>query len=303
VARDLIPPPSPAGRPSPDADHERREDAAATGELRDAAQSRPVAPAGPSPFRSRFGFIGGALAGVLIVSGAAFAVLLGTSPRRAGDPRAADHWSSWLPPTKDVFSAPSAIANHVQAEYRRADGKQLVSVHGGPFVYAGSGGLPLPFAIKLEPEDGTILDLGTNGVLYTLTGTGKSGRIVGDKPTAARHRLLRREALELALYSFRYVDSIRMVVALLPVSDRRPKPKAGAQAELQAVFYRPGDLQRQLKSPLAATLDTRTKLKPSSLPAAEAAQIDKLTRRNVFTATFQQQPDGQLYLVLARRGG
>jgi hypothetical protein len=244
----------------------------------------------------------GALAGVFIAAAAAFAVLLGTSPDQPVDPRLADHWSTWLPPTKDIISAPSAIANHVQTHYVRADGKQLVSVHGGPFLYAGSGGLPLPFAIKLQPEDGTILDLGTNGVLYTLAGTGKSGRIVGDKATPARHRLLRREALELALYSFRYVDRIRMVVALLPVSDRKAKPKATAQAELQAVFYQPGDLKRQLQSPLSTTLSTRTKLKPSSLAAAEATQIDKLTRDNLFTATFQQQPDGQLYLVLARRG-
>jgi hypothetical protein len=303
VARDLIPPPSPAGRPSPDADHERREDAEATVELRDAAEARPVAPAGPSPFRSRFGFFTGALAGVFIAAAAASAVLLGTSPQQATDRWPADHWSTWLPPTKDVVSAPSAIANHVQTMYSRADGKQLVSVHGGPFVYAGSGGLPLPFAIKLEPEDGTILDLGTNGVLYTLAGTGKSGRIVGDKPSAARHRLLRREALELALYSFRYVDGIRMVVALLPVSDGKAQPKATAQAELQAVFYQPGDLKPQLRSPLSATLSAGTKVKPASLAAAESAQIDKLTKNAVFTATFQQQPDGQLYLVLARKGG
>jgi hypothetical protein len=300
VARDLIPPPSPAGRPSPD--HELHEDAEATGEPRDAAASGPAAPLGPSPFRSRFGFVTGALAGVCIAAAAVFAVLVGTSPEQASDPRLADHWSTWLPPGKDVISAPSAIANHVQTEYKRADGKQLVSVHGGPLLYAGSGGLPLPFGIKLEPEDGTILDLGTNGVLYTLTGTGKSGRIVGDKATAARHRLLRREALELALYSFRYVDSIRMVVALLPVSDKKAKPRDTGQAELQAVFYRPGDLKRQLQSPLSTTLSTRTKLKPSSLEAAEAALIDRLTKGKVFTATFQQQPDGQLYLVLARKG-
>jgi hypothetical protein len=300
VARDLIPPPSPAGRPSPDPQpwaHQR------TPEPSGAAAAPPPVPPGPAPFRSRFGFVFGALAGIAAAAAAAFVVLLGDSGHKPAPQAPASRWSSWLPPTHDIVGGPSAIANHVQVQYKRDDGKQLVSVHGGPFFYSG-GPAVLPFAIKLEPDDGTILDLGSNGVLYTLSGTGKSGRIQGEKPTPARHRLLRREALELALYSFRYVDHIRMVVALLPLGDDGPSAKrakaASGDPQLQAVFYRPGDLRAQLRSPLATTLAGAGRLKPSSLPAAEAARIDRLTRRHLFAATFQQQPDGQLYLVLAR---
>jgi hypothetical protein len=258
--------------------------------------------AGPSPFRSRFGFILGALMGIGVAAAAAFVLLLGSKPPAAVDERLADHWSRWFPPSGDIVTGPSAIADHVQAQYKRADGKQLVSVHGGPFYYSGATA-PLPFAVRLQPSDGSIRDLGaTGGVLYTLAGTGTSGTIVGDKPTAERHRLLRREALELALYTFRYVDNSTMFVALLPQDAPASKKKAGKASsgppQLQAVFFRPGDLKRQLQTPLASTLKPVTKLRPKQVEAAEAAIVDKLTNRNLFAANFTQQVDGQLYLVL-----
>jgi hypothetical protein len=260
---------------------------------------------GPSPFRSRFGFLLGALLGIGVAAGAAFVLLLSSDPKTRTDPRLADHWSTWLPPSGDIVTGPSAIANHVQTEYKRADGKQLVSLHGGPFFYSAPSG-PLPFFVRLQPEDGTIQDLGGNGVLYTLSGTGPGGKIVGDKATPERHRLLRREALELALYSFRYVDRITMFVALLPVNaGQQAKAAKAAKTKtpaLQAVFFRPGDLKRQLQAPLATTLKPATKVGPKAVPATEAATVDKLTKTNLFDATFTQQVDGQLYLVLKRPG-
>jgi hypothetical protein len=256
-------------------------------------------PPGPSPFRSRFGFLLGALLGVGGAAAAAFALLLGSKPPAPVDPRLAGHWSTWLPPSGDIVTGPTAIASHVQGQYKRADGKQLVVVHGGPFFFSGATS-PLPFAIRLEPADGSIQDLGSNGVLYTLAGTGESGKIVGDKPTPERHRLLRREALELALYSFRYVDRITMFVALLPVNAGKGggAKGAGGTPQLQAVFFRPGDLKRQLQTPLAHTLKPAITLRPKQLSAAEAETVDKLTNGNLFAARFDQQPDGQLYLVL-----
>jgi hypothetical protein len=299
VARDLIPPPSPSGRPSPDA--MRQVSRRAGAELVEVAEAGPPVTAGPSPFRSRFGFILGALAGIAVAAAAAFVLLLGADPPDRTDPRLADHWSRWYPPSGDIISGPTAIATHVQTQYKRADGKQLVSVHGGPFFYAGAS-TPLPFAVQLQPEDGSIRDLGRNGVLYTLSGTGTSGAIVGDKPTPERHRLLRREALELALYSFRYVDRITMFVALLPKNAAKQGKTAASTRELEAVFFRPGDLKRQLQTPLSNTLKPMTELGPKQVPPAEAATIDELTKGNTFAATFTQQVDGQLYLVLKRSG-
>jgi hypothetical protein len=148
MAGDLIPPPSPSGRPSPDA--MRQVSRRAGAELVEVAEPAPPPAPGPAPFRSRFGFLLGALAGIGVAAAIAFALLLGSAPPEQTDPRLADHWSTWFPPSGDIVSGPTAIANHVQSQYKRADGKQLVSVHGGPFFYAGAS-TPLPFAVGGEP--------------------------------------------------------------------------------------------------------------------------------------------------------
>ena len=95
--------------------------------------------------------------------------------------------------------------------------------------------------------------------MYTLNGLGPSGSIRGGKPSEERHLLLRREALELALYTFRYVEDVDLVVALLPPTPPEEKTaKNGATASTtdetptQALFFRPGDLEPQLEIPLRA---------------------------------------------------
>jgi hypothetical protein len=243
---------------------------------------------------------------VCVAAFAALAVLLGTSPKHDDALGPADHWSRWFPPSHDIFSGPPAIAEHVQTQYRGADGKQLVVVHGGPFFYLG-GTSPLPFAVRLQPADGTIRDLGSNGVFYTLAGPGDGGTLVA-KSTPQRQRLLRREALELALYSFRYLDNITMFVALLPSDQLKGKAAKKAQASpkpptAQAVFFRPGDLKAQLRTPLASTLKPVVKLEPAQLPAAEGKRVDTLTHDNLFKAHWDPQVDGRLYLVLKASSG
>ena len=124
--------------------------------------------------------------------------------------------------------------------------------------------------------------------MYTLNGLGPKGSVRGGKPSEARHLLLRREALELALYTFRYVKNVNLVVALLP-----PKPPAKtknkdgstttstADPQTQALFYRPGDLEPQLEIPLNATIPAKTP-RPETIPPAESRRIDALTRGNLF---------------------
>jgi hypothetical protein len=299
VARDLIPPPSPAGRPSPDAMRSASRRAQEEAE-ENVAPGRPPEAAGPSPFRGRFGFVTGALVGVGVAALAIFGVLLATNPKQRTSAASAP-WSDWNPPSGDIITGPEAIADHVQTQYKRADGKQLVVVHGGPFYVSGTS--PVPFLLRLQPADGSIHDL-SNGVLYTLAGTGDHGAIVGDKPTPARQQLLRREALELALYTFRYVPGASSFVALLPGEPPKSKKAARQQANgtqtLTAVFFQPGQLRRELKAPLDTTLHPGLRFMPGKLGAAESRRIDSLTKPNVYKARFQQPSDGQLYLVLTR---
>jgi hypothetical protein len=166
-------------------------------------------------------------------------------------------------------------------------------------------------SIALQPDDGSIRDLGSDGVLFTLHGLGRGGQIVGEPASTARHALLRREALELALYSFRYLDGIREVVTLLPPTN----PKAAAKAEKgaaaratakeksqqQAVLFQPGDLVRYLHAPLARTI-APGRLSPQALTAGQTQAIDRLTLPNLFLASLQIAQNQKLYMVLARPG-
>jgi hypothetical protein len=290
VAGDLIPPPSPAGRPTPDAPRliELPPEPPA-----EPAGGAPAEPVGPSQFRNRFGFMTGALIGVVLAAAAVLAVALTTG----GDPSKeglAPNWSPWRPADTDSAAGAQEIADHIAPEYRLNDGTQLVQVTGKPF----------DLQVLLRAVGRNISQLSGHAVVYTLNGLGPNGSIISGKPSNQRGLLVRREALELSLYSFRYLRGVDMVVALLPP----PPPKKGKSATTAtqpaplAVFYRPGDLLPQLKVPLGVTLSTRT-LKPSTIPQGDAQRVLSLTNSNVFQWSVVHAQDGTASLVLNRPNG
>ena len=328
MAHDLIPPPSPAGRPDPDApgrhepppsrsgsrnggggglwsgEHEatRTRNAAALaaadpatagGPALDEAEAVAGAPRVTSPYRSRFGFLTGALIGI------ALAVIAGgvMAATWSGGSSAPSGWSNWKPTAEDRIDAVKQIAEHVGPLYRLGDGNQLVAVQSGGLEIAD---VPLSVAIRSSASGGDIQLIDGKGVMYTLNGLGPRGSIVRGTPSRERHLLLRREALELALYTFRYRDDVDMVVALLPPA---PPNEANPQqdAPTQALFFRPGDLRGELDVPLNSTLIPKTpRPETFALDGAEAKKIEALTRDNLFWASFQQGQDASAFLVLDR---
>src|SRR4051794_9783954 len=237
MARDLIPPPSPAGRPGTSAEAERERareleeqrrkqggglwhrspeaeatqpraaDAivaadpdAASAEARDAATH--TAPRGETPYRSRFGLVLGALIGLAIATIAiGAAVYVGTN----GNNGAPDGWSSWKPTADSGVGAAKQIAGHVGPKYRLSDGNQIVGVLAGPLEVFN---VPLEVAMRTAPQGGNIDFIDGKGLMYTLNGLGPKGSIRGGKPSKERLLLIRREALELALYTFRYIKGV-----------------------------------------------------------------------------------------------
>lgn len=305
MAGDLIPPPSPAGRPAPDpAPHA---DPVADATRATEPQGAPAATSGPSPFRGRFGFMTGVLLGCAIAAAVATAALLTTE--RAQEEGLAKNWSSWHPANHDALLGADEIAKHIQGRYKGKDERgSLVSVSGGLISLEGT---QLAVAIQSRGGDPEFVD--GNGVQYALNGLGVAGTLADHKRDKARDRLLRREALELALYSFRYLPDVTMVVALLP---REPKTKAAKKAKptadvtdlgpedfvQRAIFYRPGDLRPQLEVPLVKTLAlTAPAVRGFGRDGDEARRIDSLTSSNLFKVSYTQAPNGQPYLVLNRR--
>jgi hypothetical protein len=289
VARDLIPPPSPAGRPPPDQPGEPQatehlEEATRLGAAADPALRQ------PAPFRARFGFVFGALAGIALCAAALGAVLIGS--RGSDGPKLAENWSSWKPSTSNMVDGAADIAAHVSFQYKLDGGDQLVRVRSSAIELQGA-----PLGVAVRPRGGELRFLEGDGLLYALEGLGQNGTLPG-KATNARGRLLLREALELALYSFRYLDDVTMVAVLLPPSSSTEQQSAtGGAQQTRAVFFRPGDLLSRLQVPLSQTLPGLPP-QPKKLTATEGKRIDDLTLRNLFLASVQPLKADQSYLVL-----
>ena len=137
----------------------------------------------------------------------------------------------------------SAIADHVGREYHLPAAR---SWWPSPAGRSRSPGLPLTIALRQPASAGGDISLiDGKGALYRLCGLGQKCAIAKGKPSTERHLLLRREALELALYTFRYTDADNVVVFMPP----RP-----GQDPTQALFFRRQDVNPELNRPLDATL-------------------------------------------------
>ena len=242
-----------------------------------------VAPAenSPLPYQSRFQLIFGVLLGIGLAAIAATALVM-AGGRKGDDPGAAN-WAVWHPSASDGLQAVNQIAEHVGQRYTLPSGNQLVAVRGGPLELAN-----LPVTIAIE-QQGNVKILDEKGVLYNLCGLGPACSIKEGKATYARSLVLRREALELALYTFRYIKNVDQVVTILP-------PKKG-QKPGYAMFYRRDDVGASLDRPLAATLPGSPPV-PPRVPKSEQSFINSLTQGNFFAFTPQEGRDAHIYLVL-----
>src|SRR5207237_964365 len=109
------------------------------------------------------------------------------------------------------------IAEHVGEKYRLADGRQLDAVIAS---HPRLQNLPVS-AIAIRPRQtdvnqGIAITRGDRSWAFNLCGLAKDCSIDSSTPGEPRGRLLRREALELALYTFKYVPASETVVTFLP---------------------------------------------------------------------------------------
>ncbi|HET8673843.1 MAG TPA: hypothetical protein VFL87_09420 [Thermoleophilaceae bacterium] len=203
----------------------------------------------------------------------------------AGKPPKPPAWSTWKP-TESGDAALGQIASHVEPGYRLPTGQQLVAVEGGP---AEIQGLPVHIVLLRTPSEFSLAN--GNSALFTLNGLGNNGSITFGKPSRERTLLLQREALELALYTFRYVGDIDQVVVILP-----PAPKHRAS---QAMYFRKTDVKPQLARPLRSTLAA----KPPSIPSLRSGPARRyllgVLGNKLFYFDLAQAPDTSVLLELA----
>jgi len=202
-------------------------------------------------------------------------------------------WSAWKPSGSARLDEASSIATHVAPLYRlQPGGPQLVSVKATK-----------PEVQNINVED-VVLKTSANAnykyfptkdtVVYQLCGLGSRCAIAAGTPSTERARLLRREALELALYTFKYVGGVQSVIALIP-------PPANDPTTNWALFFQKKDFSQELSHPLGQTLPTPKKgsLVPASVVGNQDERtIEKLTRPYWFTSSFTQAQDGNVIMVL-----
>jgi len=245
-------------------------------------------------YRFRFGLVYFLLAALMGGAVGSFIVL-------AGRPAPAENeaWSSWKPEGREN-AYPTAIADHVAPRYRLPSGKQLVGVLAGP---AEVQDLPIR-AVLIQHESSTptlrddveVIETGSS-VLYNLCGTGTRCSILEGDPTPARAQLLRREALELALYTFKYSDGVDSVIALLPVNLGDPKDEQDDTTT--ALFLQAKDFRDELQVPLRRTLAAPPPIAGAELDPTDGLVVDQLTQRRLYLYDIQPTQDLSAIMRLA----
>jgi hypothetical protein len=252
-----------------------------------AAAPAPALSLATSPHRPRIIFVYGLLGGVLAVAIALVVIYAG----RAITPAA--KWSSWHP-SGGGLGAAKQIGDEVGKSYRLPNGDQLVDVIAkAPSVApASSQSIPIHYvAVRGTGGKGDQVAVvsSSNSMMYQLCGLGSGCSIASGKASVARGTLVRREILELALYTFKYVGGINSVIALMP-------PPAGTQPQY-VIYLQKSDVAAELHQPLSKTLASKVPL-PAKIPAREVHVVDSVTEPRVYKFGFSQAQTGDAILVL-----
>jgi hypothetical protein len=264
-------------------------------------------PKAQSPHAPRVQFLLGAL-GALGVAAIVVAVSLALAPKSKPGPP----WSSWRP-SGDTDPAVQ-IAEHVAPQYTSSPGHLLVNVTGGPQEIAGQ-----PVALFVRSSGSKPVQLEEQGVFYQLCGTGPNCSIPG-KASLQRGLLVRREALELALYTFHYVSGASQVVVTFPPPPSSTKGAKGSKSSSSSsstestsalegssslsshipsrvLLFRPQDVAEELSRPLDATLATTAPTVATVTAAPEAALVNQLTGRLLYDSTLIPQQSTPVLLL------
>ena len=241
------------------------------------------------PYRHRFSIL------YVVLAAATAAAVVGTvvAVTHTSVGGSGPAWSAWKP-SGGGLGAAKQIASQVGGTYHLPSGQQLVDVIAqAPSVSPNAGqAVPIHF-VALRGPKGVIDQVysvdSSNAVAYTLCGGGTACAIASGTPSVARGTLVRREILELALYTFKYVGGIKSVIAYMP-------PPTGQKATL-AVYLQKSDFTDQLKHPLDQTLNAKVPL-PSAITAKEQETIDSATQSRVYTFKLSQAPQGDIVLFL-----
>jgi hypothetical protein len=217
------------------------------------------------------------------------------------------NWSSFRP-TDSGLAGAQEIADYLAPYYRATAADQLSVVTAVNLKNPAS---PLQIVVPSTSSSGSLIPLPPDStILYNLCGTGSGDCSIGaGTPSSSRLLLLRREALELALYTFRYIDGTQTVVAILPPGKTvqgcvgicaKPQVKTTTKPLSLALAFDRSELGPWLKRPVKATLPEDLPPTVSQMPnAPEAELVSVLTAHGLFSERVEQAQDGSSVVVLS----
>ena len=289
----------------------------------DAKASRRRADVAHSPHAPRF------RAAIVILAGLAVAAVVAAvtiASQGRGEAQSTLPWSLWKPTDKGAQGA-REIADYIAPTYRISAADQLdvvtvVSLESsaaqqaaaqaqanGTSASAQSG---LQVAVRPSAGSSQVRLLGGNTVAYNLCGIGGKNCSIGTgKPSTNRLLLLRREALELALYTFKYIGGTDNVLAVLPPGRTKATstlsktlPTSGASSSAKpvdiVVLFQRQELAPLLDHPLGLILPGQVPPTVAQMPTApEANLVAQATSRGLFSEQLQHAQDGSSLMVLA----
>lgn len=233
---------------------------------------------------------------VVVMAGAMLAVLA-YATRDSKSTTAANSWGG-VQIEENGFERAREIAAKVAPRYRGANGEQIAAVTAQPGEISG---LPLQYiALRhgrtqpLTQGDVSTVEPGTTA-LYSFCGLGgQQNCALPGEPSPERGLLLRREALELSLYTFKNLPNVDTVISLLP-----PVPRGeGQPPQGLAVWFERRHLENALSQPMSATLSEPPPYLQGDINANEAATINQLTELRFFNSSFEQLPTQGVVLNL-----
>ena len=194
-------------------------------------------------------------------------------------------WSTWKPADASVGETARAIASHVGGAYKLPDGTQLARVMLGPTRSAGS----IEAVALADRANAVTLYDPSRTVVYTLCGTQQNCGLQGAE-TRASSDALRREALELALYTMKYANAADVAIFF--------PPPQGATRSTDVLNFPRDDFGRQLDKPLKVTLPHAAAVSRGKIDSREAGTVDALTSGHQYRYAVQTATGGRRVLVL-----
>jgi hypothetical protein len=251
-------------------------------------------PTMPKKHRARFVLVYAALAAA-VAAGAAGIVLLttgGSSGSSSSSSTASGEWSTWKP-SGGGLGAAQQIANFVGNGYKTKSGAQILTALAQtpkfPKAVVGDKGNVQVVTVPLggivihtkKGDEATRVD-GRNTTMYNLVCSGADAACKPPTGEAglAQNILFRREVLELALYTFKYVPGVDNVLALLQ-PDRNKAP--------EVFYFHRADLESQLDVPVAQTLGS-VKAKGDGMPRNVRITVSRVVSPHVYKFPGDVEP-------------